>query len=63
MWVWVLSVTVLGSNPEHHIIPKFETKQECEKALVEKIKELQSNNKESVGRCYYSKVESKGWWQ
>ena len=36
MWVWVLSITLVGSNPEHSRIAKFETKQACQKALIAK---------------------------
>lgn len=57
MWVWVLSITVLGSNPEHVNVAKFENKQDCQKALTSKKSEYELKNKQIVGHCYYSKKD------
>lgn len=62
MWIWILSITVLGSNPEHLKIAKFETKQDCQIALLAKRKEYEAKRKEIVGQCFYSKTDNKGWW-
>ena len=62
MWVWVLSFSILGSKPEHGQIAKFETKQECIRALDQKKQEAMSRGRELVGRCYLSQTGSKGWW-
>lgn len=62
MWIWVLSFTILGSNPEHGQIAKFDTKQECQIALVQLVAEEQSKGKQVVAKCFYSKREAKGWW-
>lgn len=61
MWVWILSLTVLGSNPDHVKIAKYETKRECQQALILKIQEYKMRNKEIVGHCYYGN-QSTGWW-
>jgi len=57
MWIWVLSATILGSNPEHTTIAKFATKSECEVALKSKKDAENAKGKEVVGSCYYSKIE------
>jgi len=62
MWVWILSFTVLGSNPDHGRIAKFETKQQCLQALQAKKEEERLKGKEVVGKCFYGKTETKGWW-
>lgn len=62
MWVWVLSISFLGSNPEHFQLEKFETKQECQLALINKLKEEQLKGKQIVANCFFKKKESKGWW-
>lgn len=62
MWIWILSITVLGINPEHVRIAKFETKQECHLALANKRKEYEAKGKDIVGHCFYSKTDGKGWW-
>lgn len=61
-WVWVLSITVLGSNPEHIRMAKYETKQECQQNLIARRKEYEAKGKEIVGHCFYGKIENKGWW-
>ena len=61
-WVWVLSFTVLGSKPEHGQVSKFQTKQECQQALILKKQELESAGKQVVATCYYRQVAEKGWW-
>lgn len=62
MWVWILSITLLGSNPEHSRIAKFETKQDCQKALISKKIEYEQKGREMVGHCFYVRADSKGWW-
>lgn len=63
MWVWVLSFSILGSKPEHGQIAKFETKQECLRALDQKTQDAIRQGRELVGRCYFTKVEEKAWWK
>jgi len=62
MWIWVLSVTVLGSNPQHIDIAKFETKQECKQAEVQKHQEYKLKNQQIVTRCWFTKQDKAGWW-
>ena len=62
MWVWILSITLIGSNPEHSRIAKFETKQDCQKALISKKIEYEQKGREMVGHCFYARTDSKGWW-
>ena len=62
MWIWVLSITVLGSNPEHIHIAKFETKQECKQAEVQKYQEYSIKNQQIVTRCWFTKQDKTGWW-
>lgn len=62
MWVWILSITLIGSNPEHSRIAKFETKQDCQKALISKKIEYEQKGREMVGHCFYGRIDSKGWW-
>jgi hypothetical protein len=61
-WVWVLAFTILGSRPEHGHIAKFETKQQCQQALVQKKEQEAAKGRELVGSCYFSKKEGPGWW-
>lgn len=61
MWVWVLTFTILGSKPEHGQIAKFETRQECQRALTVKKQEVNQQGRELVGSCYLTK-QSKGFW-
>ena len=49
--VWVLSFTVLGVIPEHKTFAKYNTKQECEQALVQTREEYKSQKKKIVGSC------------
>jgi hypothetical protein len=58
----VLSFSILGSSVSHGEIPKFETKQECQIALQNKINEERSKGKEIVATCIYKKIDKKGWW-
>lgn len=51
-WVWVLSFTVLGNNPQHGQIAKFETKAACQTALEQKRTEFRDQNRELVGTCF-----------
>ena len=62
MWIWVLSITVLGSNPQHIDIAKFATKQECETVTVQKHQEYKLKNQQIVTRCWFTKKESPSWW-
>jgi hypothetical protein len=62
MWVWILSISVLGSNPTHTTEAKYTSKEECLKVLSTKVQEEKLKGKDIVGRCYYGKVESKSWW-
>lgn len=51
IWVWVLTYTVLGVNPEHRTFSKYETQQECEQALISLKQEKKLQNKNIVGSC------------
>lgn len=46
-FIWVLSISVLGSNPEPKTFAKYTTKQECEQALAQ-IKEEYNNQKKKI---------------
>ena len=50
-FVWVLTFTVLGVNPEHKAFPKYPSKQECEQALVQTRAEYKAKNKHIAGAC------------
>jgi hypothetical protein len=62
MWIWVLSFTILGSQPEHGQIAKFETKQQCQIALTQKKQQEAAKGRELVGSCYYTRKSAPGWW-
>lgn len=51
IWVWVLSYSILGANPEHHTITKYQDKQECTKALESIKQEHLAKKKQIVGSC------------
>ena len=51
IFVWVLSFTVLGANPEYREFAKYTTKQECEEALIQFKKEYQEKKKNIAGSC------------
>lgn len=55
MWVWVLTFTILGTKPEHGQIAKFETKQDCHRALILKRQEAEQRGRELVGTCYLTR--------
>ena len=55
MWVWVLSVSLVGASPEHTRIAKFKTKQECQSVLQQRISEEQLKGRILVGSCFYTK--------
>lgn len=59
VWVWVLSYTVLGSNPEHHTIGKFQTRPECEQTLKLMKEEMKQKNKKIAGSCHQTLKEIK----
>ena len=59
VWVWVLSYTVLGSNPEHHTIGKYQTQQECEQVLALMKEEKKQQKKKIVGFCHQTLKEIK----
>ena len=50
-FVWVLTFTVLGANPEHKSFPKYQTKQECERALEQTRAEYKTKKKRIAGSC------------
>lgn len=62
MWVWVLSITILSIPPENVIIAKFDTRQDCHKALFDRKQQEALKGKEVVGTCYYKHEDKKGWW-
>lgn len=49
--VWVLSFTVLGVNPEHGSLAKYETKESCEQMLEQYKKDYKEKKKNIVGSC------------
>ena len=51
IWVWVLTYTVLGANPEHHTLSKYQTKEECELSLKAIKDEGKAQRKSIVGSC------------
>lgn len=57
VWVWVLSYTILGVNPEHHVFSKYQTQAECESALKSIKEEKKKQNKNVVGSCYQALKE------
>lgn len=50
-WIWALTFTVLGPNPEHGTSNKYTTQAECEQALAALKQEKQRQNKSIVGSC------------
>ena len=50
-WVWVLTITVLGTNPEHHYFPKYQSQAECLQALEMSREEYKSKKKQIAGTC------------
>ncbi len=50
-FVWVLTFTVLGSNPEHKTFAKYKDRQECEQALEQIRAEYKTNKKNIAGSC------------
>ena len=51
---WVLSITVLGPIPEHHVFAKYKTKQECEQALEQSKAEYKTKGKTVSASCTVS---------
>jgi hypothetical protein len=50
-FVWVLSFTVLGANPEHKTFSKYQTKQECQQVLEQVKLEYKAKKKHIAGSC------------
>jgi len=50
--VWVLTFSVLGPVPEHGVLAKFKTKEECQQALEQKRQEFKLKNQIVVGSCH-----------
>lgn len=61
-WVWILSFSILGSQPEHGQQAKYETRQACEQALADIQKRELQRGREVVGRCWFGQTGGKGWW-
>lgn len=61
-WIWVLSFSVLGSQPEHGQQAKFETLQACQQAIVELRVQQAQRGREIVATCFLQSRASKGWW-
>lgn len=61
-WVWILSFTVLGGQPEHGQQAKYESKQACEQALLDLRQRESLRGRELVGRCWFGQTGGKGWW-
>lgn len=49
--IWVLTFTVLGTNAEHKTFAKYNTKQECEQALVAAKEEYKDKKQKISGAC------------
>jgi hypothetical protein len=62
-WVWILSFSILGSQPEHGQQAKFETKLACQQALANMIQTQSQLGREVVGRCYMGQSGTTGWWK
>lgn len=62
-WIWVLAFSVLGSQPEHGAVAKFETRAQCQQALEQKRQEMQAQGKQIAAHCYLSSQSEKGWWK
>ena len=58
-YVWVLTFTVLGSNPEHQSFDKYKTKQECIQALNSFKEQKKNEGKKIVGECKLTLKEKK----
>lgn len=58
----MLSFSILGSNPEHGHVAKFESKQECYQALKSKVEQEQQKGRLIVATCNYKRVAGQGWW-
>ena len=50
-WVWVLTYTVLGANPEHGTISKYSTPVECQASLAALMDERRARGQQVVGTC------------
>lgn len=59
MWIWVLTFTILGINPQNGQEARFKTKQDCLNALALKKQEAIQQGKEIIGTCYLIKKISK----
>lgn len=55
VWVWVATLTVLGSTPEHVTFGNFSTKIECQRALEQRRLDYLQRKKEIAGTCFYTK--------
>ena len=51
IWVWVLTYTVLGAEPEHNTIAKYSTQPECQQSLDALREERRSRGQHIVGSC------------
>lgn len=58
-WVWVLAITVLGANPEHHYFAKYQSKQECYEALKAAREDYKAKKKNISGSCHLVLKDSK----
>lgn len=51
VYVWVLTYTVLGSNPEHRSFDKYQTREECVQALAGIRQQKKEEGKKIAGEC------------
>ena len=51
VWVWVLTYTILGSQPQHGTISKYSTQNECEASLAAMKSEQRARGLQLVGTC------------
>ena len=52
VWVWVLSYTILGTNPEHGVISKYTSQAECQQTLAAMREERRARTgQQIVGTC------------
>lgn len=50
-WVWVLTYTILGTNPEYGSISKYLTQTECQQSLEAFKQDRQNRGQQVVAVC------------
>ena len=62
-WIWVLTFSILGSQPEHGQQAKFDSLSACQQALTELRQREAVRGRELVGTCFLRQTAGQGWWQ